>query len=111
MRLFNGGDSSEGYDAALNWYSQFRGYASIWPYHNDEVDQLFESARMASDQKTKADIYKKIHKIVYQDQPACFLFYPAGYFAVNAKLKDTEEYFTLRMPTYTIKNWYVEDAK
>ena len=75
--------------------------------NNEKVDSLFEMARIAQNKNTGAQLYQKIHKIIYDDQPASFLFYPIWYLAVNVKFENTGEYFSLHMPTYTMKDWYV----
>ncbi len=43
-------------------------------YANPEVDSLLEEARRVFGQEERARLYKKIHRLVYDDQPCLFLF-------------------------------------
>ncbi len=99
-----------GYDAAVSWTSSLSPYERLWNYRNDEIDKLFGTAVATQDPQELSEIYQQIHKIVYQDQPACFLFYPSSYHAVAAKFFNTDEFFSDFMPVYTIKDWYLGPA-
>jgi len=112
LRFYVGFGFSEfdNYDTTGNWYSLSSESGKLWDYKNDEVDRLYELARITQDENVRAEIYRKIHKIIYDDQPACFLFYPSWYLAVNAKFENTDEYFSTHMPTYTIKDWYMSKS-
>jgi peptide/nickel transport system substrate-binding protein len=92
---------------AKYWYSRSSEFAKYGGYENKSVDQLFEEARTTRSENKTADIYKGIHRMIYEDQPACFLFYPLTYHAVSRNLHNTDEYFSVYMPTYTMKDWYV----
>ncbi|MBN1869179.1 MAG: hypothetical protein JW847_01200 [Candidatus Omnitrophica bacterium] len=106
LRLFQG-FGPDPYEAAGSWYGLSSQFGNLWAYRNRQVDELFESGMMSVDHDKRSEIYKKIHKLIYEDQPACFLFYPAGYFAVNSDFKNTDEYFSLYMPNYMMKDWYI----
>lgn len=84
-------------------------FSDIWEYKNARVNDLFEMGSLTEDKKKREEIYKEIHSLIYEDQPACFLFYPAYYFVVNSRFKNTQEYFSFYMPTYTIKDWYYSE--
>ncbi len=43
-------------------------------YKNGEVDSLLEKGRGVFDQGERAEIYKRIHKLIYDDQPYLFLY-------------------------------------
>ncbi len=100
---------SEGYEAARDWYSGSTEFGKIWKYSNRKVDELFILSRSAHDSNVKSKYYKQIHKIIYEHQPACFLFYPAMYFAVNKKFSNNDDFFSSQNPIYTIKNWVVNE--
>ena len=108
LRFFQG----EGLDPSVvseSWYSLSSQIGKIWNYHNLDVDHLFEVGRSERDKNKRAEIYRKISEIVYNDQPACFLFFPTSLFAINSKFCNTEQYFSRHMPTYTIKDWYISN--
>ena len=42
-------------------------------YSNKEVDKLLEKARTATDQEQRAQLYRKMQKIVYEDAPWAFI--------------------------------------
>lgn len=45
-------------------------------YANLEIDRLLEEGRRIFDQKKRQKIYWRIHKILNEEQPYCFLYYP-----------------------------------
>ena len=108
LRFYNG-SSNHPYEAVGSWYSLSSEFGKIWNYKNDEVDRLFELCRVSIDKNKKLESYRAIHKMVYEDQPACFLFFPVSYHAISSKLKNTDEYFSIDMPVYTMKNWYISE--
>jgi peptide/nickel transport system substrate-binding protein len=98
---------SHAYDAPStfqHWYPASR-LAGFWNYRNKEVDGLLASAQVAKDDNQRTRIFQKIHRIIFDDQPACFLFSPMTLHGVSAKFRNTDEFFSLEMPNYTIKDW------
>jgi len=59
------------------WHStQYpRGFNFIG-YHNKEVDRLSEKGRVTMDRKTRKLVYAKLNRIISEDQPYIFLWYP-----------------------------------
>jgi peptide/nickel transport system substrate-binding protein len=106
LRFFSG-EGFEVYEPSQNWYSLSSESARLWNYKNPEVDRLFELARSTPDKKKRQNIYQEIHKIIYYDQPASFLFYPASFHAVSAKVQNTDTFFSPYMPGYELKHWYL----
>jgi len=43
-------------------------------YENKEVDKLLEEGRRTFDERERAKIYHKIHRLIYGDQPYLFLY-------------------------------------
>jgi peptide/nickel transport system substrate-binding protein len=43
-------------------------------YANPEVDKLLEEGRRIFDEKMRAQVYHKIHALIYEDQPYMFLY-------------------------------------
>jgi peptide/nickel transport system substrate-binding protein len=56
-------------------------------YSNPEVDALFEQGRREQDRAKRAEIYGKIHLLMWEDQPYTWLFYRNSFFAFNKKLR------------------------
>lgn len=108
LRLILGiGPGLEGYEAAMYWYSSSNDFGKLWNFKNLEVDRLFKLAIGTQDINTRRKFFQQIHKVVYENQPACFLFYPMSFHAISSKFQNTDAYFTPRMPTYTLKDWYI----
>jgi len=80
----------------------------LWMYENKEVDELFESGLISRDEKKKQDTYKKIHRIIYKDQPACFLYFPFTFYVISDRFENINNFFNPNMPYYTMKDWYVK---
>lgn len=106
LRYFRG-ISHDSYKAGMAWHSQSTEFAKWGHYSNPQVDALFDQVREASTQEEKEPLYQEIHRMVYEDQPACFLFYPVSYHAVSAEFVNTGAYFSTYMPVHTLKDWSV----
>jgi len=76
-----------------------------WKYYNPELDKLFERANTTYDLSQRQEIYHQLHRMVYDAQPATFLYFHPNLGAVNARLANTDELFSPAMPFYTIKEW------
>ncbi|MFH1226993.1 MAG: ABC transporter substrate-binding protein [Planctomycetota bacterium] len=99
-------------DAANLWHSQkMNKEARIWQYNNPEVSRLFDLGINTSDINQQKKIYRDIHKIIYKEQPATFLYYPPILSAVNARIQNTDAIFNLpEMPFYYMKDWSIKPS-
>ncbi len=61
-----------------------RNYVS---YKNPEVDRLFEEGRKEFDPEKRAQIYQKIHSILWEDQPYTWLFNRTAFYGFNKSLR------------------------
>jgi len=110
LKLFLGGTDPD--EAKYHWsYKDARREGKLWIYKNEEVVKLFELGEVTQDKEKRKGIYQQIHKIIYEEQPACFLYFPYYFYAVSARFQNTDAYFTINMPTYTIKDWYIKEAQ
>jgi len=75
-------------------------------YQNKEVDELIEKGRVEFDMEKRKDIYHKIAKILADDQPYTFLFYPESLIALHKRFKNIEEAPAGIMHNFI--DWYVE---
>ncbi|OIO39677.1 MAG: peptide-binding protein [Candidatus Omnitrophica bacterium CG1_02_49_10] len=71
------------------WHSSKtrKGEFNFISYKNDEVDRLLEEGRRIFDESKRAKIYKKMHRIIYDDQPYVFLYVPDSLPIVHARFK------------------------
>ena len=103
--LLAGIDSDQ---AGAYWYSKLSKRRGIlWTYGDEQIDNLFELGGVIQDKGKRAKIYQKIHKLIYEDQPACFLYFPFVFYAISNKFENIDDFFTLSMPFYTMKNWFI----
>lgn len=56
-------------------------------YSNPEVDRLFEEAMKTFDREKQAEIYGRIHNLIYEDQPYLFLYDVNSFFGFNKQLR------------------------
>lgn len=110
LRMFAGGvgDPSE---LTRTWYSGSSEFGHLWPYQNTAIDRLFEQGLTLHDSERRAEIYRKIHALIYEDQPAGFLFYLVSYHAISRKFGGTNGFFTDYMPDYLMKEWFIANER
>jgi len=110
LKLFLGGADPD--EERYHWpYKKSKRTDNLWCYRNEEVAELFESGGLTQDKDKRKQIYQQIHKIIYEEQPTCFLYFPHFFYAISAKFKNADAYFTMNMPTYTMKDWYIAENK
>lgn len=89
------------------WHSQDQRRHKLWGIQptNPEVDRLIDLVQMTKDTK----IYKNIHRAIYEDQPACFLYFPFMFHASSKNIGNTELILsTTYISDYIIKDLYVK---
>lgn len=59
-------------------------------YSNAEVDELFEKGKTEFDPQKRAEIYQRIHKLIYDDQPYTFVVNRATLSAFNKRLRGVQ---------------------
>jgi peptide/nickel transport system substrate-binding protein len=75
-------------DAYTIWHSsQIEGGFNFVGYNNPVVDQLWVEGRRTFDIKKRTKIYRKIHRLIHEDQPYTFLFVPDSTPALSVKFK------------------------
>ena len=73
-------------------------------YQNPEVDKLIEQLRVTMDADKQAEIYHKIHRLIYDDQPYTFLFIDKATAGYDARLDNVKNY-PIR-PCIDTREWY-----
>lgn len=56
-------------------------------YSNPEVDRLLREGEREFDRAKQAEIYGKIHNLVFADQPYTFLYFQSAFYAFNKELR------------------------
>jgi len=59
-------------------------------YSNPEIDELLVSGRRTFDREKRKEIYNKIHKILYEDQPYMFLYIADSLVALHRRFEGIE---------------------
>ncbi|MDX8364540.1 peptide-binding protein [Cytobacillus sp. IB215665] len=82
-----------------------QGMNFVW-YSNPELDILLEEAKSLTDRDEYKDAYADIYKIVAEDQPYTFLYYPTRYQAIPSNLQDYT--FHSRLDVYHPYKWWLK---
>ena len=110
LKLLLGGINPD--QQAEDWcFKEFKGSDKLWSYKNEEVDKLFELGKITKGKEKRGKIYRKIHQLIYQDQPACFLYFRYDFHVVSSKFENVDNFFNLTMPFYTMKDWHLSDKR
>jgi serine/threonine protein kinase len=64
------------------------GSQNVSQYSNDEVDALFDEAARAQDPSHQAEVYRRLHKVLYEDQPVMFLYHRPDLWAKSWSLRN-----------------------
>ena len=78
-------------------------------YKNERIDELLKEGRGTFDQEKRTQIYREIHKILYEEQPYLFLYSPDALPIVNSRFKNVEA-----SPIgigYNFIKWYVPKSE
>lgn len=96
------------------WQSRsVQGSASInfSNYSNREVDDLFDRAGNEADSREIRGIYSRIDRLIHEDAPAVFLYYPVYYSAVSKRVRDGMEFKGTPYDLYKIKDMNIVSQK
>ena len=73
-------------------------------YSNPEVDKLIETLRVTMDTDKQIEIYRKIHRILYDEQPYTFLFMDLATAGYDARIENLK-FYPIR-PCIDLREWY-----
>lgn len=68
-------------------YSLFDSDARGYYYKNTDIDQMLRKGRTTMDQVEREEIYKEIHKLLYEDAPWGFLYNQEAYYGYRSNVK------------------------
>jgi peptide/nickel transport system substrate-binding protein len=79
-------------DQYVIWHSSQtkEGQYNFVSYSNPLVDRLLEEGRRTFDQKKREEIYRRMHRIMAEDQPYVFLYYPESLVVVHKRFRGPE---------------------
>jgi len=98
-------------DISAVWHSDAArpGGLNFTSYSNPEVDRLIEEGRREFNPEVRKDIYQEAHKLIAEDVPYTFLFFPYETPGINKRFKGIKE-----APAgigYNFIDWYVPEKE
>ena len=72
-------------------------------YKNPELDELIEELRVTRDPKKQTELFHKIHRVIYDDQPYTFLFMDKATAGYDPRLENIQ-FYKIR-PCYDVREW------
>ena len=78
-------------DPYQNWHtdSDTPSGGNRFGFGNEESDKIIEEIRTIIPEERRNELYKKLQKIIYDEQPCIFLMIPSGRIAINKKFDFT----------------------
>jgi peptide/nickel transport system substrate-binding protein len=73
-------------------------------FKNPECDRLIETARRTMDEKKRLDLWHQLHKLLNDEQPYTFLFFPQSMRFVDGRIQNVE---VTRMGLNDPVEWFV----
>jgi ABC-type transport system substrate-binding protein len=78
-------------------------------YGNPELDKLIEEMRVTLDREKQIEMYHKMHRIIYDDQPYTFLFAEKATAFRDARLGNIK-FYKIR-PAYDAREWLAQKPR
>ncbi len=73
-------------------------------YRNPEVDRLIEELRVTMDTEKQVELFHKIFRLIYEDQPYTFLFSEKRTGAIDSRIENVK-FYRIR-PCTDAREWY-----
>ncbi|MCX7724771.1 MAG: hypothetical protein N2042_05970, partial [Thermodesulfovibrio sp.] len=91
------------------WHSSKaeRGGWNLFSFKDKEVDSLLERGRKTVDTKVRAEIYRKVHKLLYEKQACVFLYETPLIFYANKKIEGVKA--NPQGMLYGVEKWFLKD--
>jgi len=116
---------NKNYEAALSGWSAglFPDPSDIWmsetkekprpfnftAYSNPEVDAIIEKGLREPDPEKEAALWRRLHRIIYDDQPYTFLYWKTVHFGLHKRFRDVKP--NVLSVFYRIRDWWVPKAE
>jgi ABC-type transport system substrate-binding protein len=75
-------------------------------YSNAEVDELVTKARRELDFRKRRNMFRKVHRIIAEDQPYTFLFNLYDLYFYDLKFRNVKFYIVGENP-YELSEWFI----
>ena len=72
------------------WHSSQTNNANITSLESERVDKILEDGRKTFDKKKRKETYNTFNRILADEAPAIFLYYPKYFWLVNKKVENIE---------------------
>ncbi|MEZ4908388.1 MAG: ABC transporter substrate-binding protein, partial [Saprospiraceae bacterium] len=94
-----GGSDLADEDPFNDWASANAGVGgtNLSGFHDKECDEIIDKIRNASDKEKRAEYYKEFQKIIYDQQPVIFLYFPTNNIIVDKKY---DSFASIKRPGY-----------
>jgi peptide/nickel transport system substrate-binding protein len=105
--LILGWNLSRDPDQYVIWHSSSirEGGYNFVGYRNAEADRLWEEARREFDQEKRGALYRRLHRLIADDLPYVFLYYPESLPAVHRRIRGVE--LAPAGLGHNFREWYV----
>lgn len=84
--VFGGWGTGVDPDTSENIFATDQG-RNYGQYSNPEVDRLFAEGKKEFDREKRAEVYRKIHELMWDDQPYTWLYYRNAFYGFNKSLR------------------------
>ena len=74
-------------------------------YSDPEADKLIAAGRLEYDDAKRAEIYQKLHQVIHDDYPCCFLFNPQYIMLISDRFHNVKMFAP--RPCFDITDWWV----
>lgn len=101
-------------DFGSDWCSIYKNkVVKLWQYHEPEIDRLInlDISQNTTDIRQRKEIYHRIHGLMYEAQPVTFMYFMPHLAVINSKFRNTDGLFSLTMPFWTIKDWWIQSKE
>jgi len=90
------------------WHSsQIERGSNYVGFVNEESDRLIEEARVEFDAERRAELYRRFHRILHEEQPYTFLYNNPRLMVVDKRFQDVNPY----MLGFDIHEWWVPEDR
>ena len=77
-------------------------------YKNPELDKVIDQARQTLDETKRMKLWRDAHRIISEDQPYTFLFFPKSLIFMDARIKNVQ---TVKLGLNPRTEWFVPKAQ
>jgi peptide/nickel transport system substrate-binding protein len=77
-------------------------------YRSERLDKAVEQARRTVDEDKRMPLWREAHRIIHEDQPYTFLFFPKSLMFLDARIKNVQQ---IRLGLNPRSEWYVPKAQ